>query len=100
MRRWGSVLLVGASVVVGPIVTAAPAHAACVAWFGQCNDTPPTTAPPTTTPPTTAPPEAPSAAPTPAAAVSADEAASMFFDATNGARAVAGLPPLAWRQDV
>lgn len=89
------------SVLLGPIVTASPAHAACIMWFGQCNNTPPTTAGPT---PTTSPPVAPPPAPTVPAptstAVSPEEAATMFFDAANVARAAVGLPALAWREDV
>src|SRR5438105_8981042 len=100
MRHWGGVLLVFASALVGPIATAAPAHAACIVWFG-CNNTPTTTVDPT---PTTAPPVTAPPAPAPAAPASVtldpDAAATGFFDDVNAARADAGLPPLAWRADV
>jgi uncharacterized protein YkwD len=107
MRRWGILGLFCISAVVAPIVTAAPARAACVVYFfGRCvsTGTPPTAAPPVTTPPTTAPPAVPTppAVVPPAAAPSIDPnaAATQFFDLTNGERASAGVPALEWRADV
>src|SRR2546423_14496968 len=97
MRRWGIVGLISVSAFVAPIVAAAPAHAACTVWFfGQCVSTsPPTTAPPapTPTPPTTQPPAPPAATPSPppAPAVDPNEAATQFFDLTNGEPAAAGV---------
>src|SRR5436305_13469212 len=107
MRRWGSLLLVSASVLVGPIVTAAPAQAICISWLGSRCPTPtptsPTTAPPITTPPPAPTPPAPVSTPTPPAgpsSASPAEAVNLFFDATNLARAAAGLPALGRREDV
>lgn len=107
MRRWGVLVLFCLSAVVAPIVSAAPARAACAVYlFGRCISTgsPPTTAPPVTTPPTTAPPAAPTppavAPPVAAPSVDPDAAASQFFDLTNGERAAAGVPALEWRADV
>src|SRR5947199_273005 len=105
MRRWGVVSLFCVSAFVAPIVTAAPAHAACTAWFfGQCIGTsPPTTAPPapppappTTQPPAPAPPPTPPP-PAPASTIDPNEAATQFFDLTNGERAAVGVGPLEWR---
>src|SRR5437764_12126357 len=104
MRRWGVVGLICGSALVAPIVTAAPAHAVCIPIFQRCPSsptTPPTTAPPapTPTPPTTQPP-APPAPPPPAPAIDPNEAATQFFDLTNGERAAAGVAALQWRADV
>ena len=107
MRRWGVVSLFCVSAFAMPIVTAAPAHAVCIPLFQRCPSPPPgspTTAPPATTPPPapTPPPPAPPAPtpPPPAPAIDPNEAATQFFDLTNGARASAGVPPLEWRADV
>ena len=107
MRRWGIVSLISVSAFVMPIVTAAPAHAVCIPIFRQCPSsptTPPTTPPPAPTPPappTTQPPAPPAPPPpAPAPAIDPNEAATQFFDFTNGARASAGVPALEWRADV
>src|SRR5205823_5189193 len=105
MRRWGVVSLFCVSAFAMPIVTAAPAHAVCIPLFQRCPSPPPgppTTAPPATTPPPapTPPPPAPPAPPPPAPVIDPNEAATQFFDFTNGARASAGVPPLEWRADV
>jgi len=102
MRRWGIVSLIGLSVFVTPIVTAAPAHAVCFSFFQQCQSPPTTTAPPVTTPPVTTPPVTtpPVAAPPAPSAVDPNQAAAEFFDDTNAARATAGLAPYGWRADV
>jgi uncharacterized protein YkwD len=103
MRRWGIVTLISFSAFVAPIVTAAPAHAVCFPLFQRCPGPtpPPTTVPPTPPPPTPQPPAPPSPPPAPTPApVDPNEAATQFFDATNAARAGAGLGPLAWRADV
>src|SRR5438270_1932722 len=97
MRRWGIVSLISVSVFAMPIVTAAPAHAVCIPIFRQCPSSP--TPPPTTPPPAPAPtppapqPPAPPAPPpsAPAPAIDPNEAATQFFDLTNGARASAGV---------
>jgi uncharacterized protein YkwD len=108
MRRWGIVGLISVSAFAMPIVTAAPAHAVCIPIFRQCPSsptTPPTTPPPaptpTPTPPTTQPPAPPTPAPPPPdPAIDPNQAATQFFDLTNGERANAGVPALQWRADV
>src|SRR5437763_5123703 len=107
MSRWGVVLGLTGSLLVAPIVTAAPAQAVCVRWIGfsQCatpttsppappSPTPPVTSPPVTAPPVTSPPPAPDPY------IDPDQAATEFFDAANAARAAAGLPAFGWRSDV
>src|SRR4051812_5079056 len=104
MRRWGIVSLISVSVFAMPIVTAAPAHAVCIPIFRQCPSsptTPPPTPPPAPTPTPVPPaPQPPPPPPAPAPAIDPNEAATQFFDFTNGARASAGLPALEWRADV
>ncbi|TMK88325.1 MAG: CAP domain-containing protein [Actinobacteria bacterium] len=108
MRRWGIVSLIGISAFVAPIVSAAPAHAACaVYFFGRCissGTSPPTTAPPAPTPPppapTPTPPAPPAPTPPPPSAIDPNDAAAQFFDLTNGARANGGVAALQWRADV
>jgi len=111
MRRWGVVSLIGISAFVAPIVAAAPAHASCLVYVGgRCIYSGPTSPPATTPPPapTPTPPPAPTppppapTPPPPASVVNIDpnEAATQFFDLTNGARANGGVGPLQWRADV
>ena len=108
MRRWGIVSLISVSVFVAPIIAATPAHAdSCSLWFyGHCLvTTPPTTAPPapTPTPPAPTPPAPPAPTPpppAPAPSIDPNEAATQFFDLTNGERAAVGVPALEWRADV
>jgi uncharacterized protein YkwD len=110
MRRWGVLSLISISAFVAPIVTAVPAHASCFVYvYGRCISSgptsPPTTAPPapTPTPPPAPTPPPPAPTPPPAAPVAnidPNEAATQFFDLTNGARAGAGVGALQWRADV
>lgn len=109
MRRWGVVSLISISAFVVPIVTAAPAHASCLVYFGGRCIVTGTTSPPTTAPPAPAPappppaPSPPPPAPPPAAPapdIDPNVAATQFFDLTNGARAAGGVAPLEWRADV
>ncbi|MBV8160505.1 MAG: CAP domain-containing protein, partial [Acidimicrobiia bacterium] len=55
---------------------------------------------PTTQPPAPPAPTPPAPTTTPAPAIDPDQAASQFFDLTNGERANAGVPALEWRADV